>query len=137
MDSFKILNELFMKNLLNENHTLRYNNYLNLRAPTKNAIVTYNALQKVFRTRFDEGRSNAKLLDFSNSFSKISFISAPRSPFEKLLSKNKQKFFKVDFFKNNAFSSSNYLYDLETSLNYYYFDFPFLLAYKSDASRYL
>jgi hypothetical protein len=108
-----------------------------LRAPVKNSIVTYNAIQKVFKTRFDEGRSNAKLSDISNFFSKQPFVSAPRISYEELLGKNKENFFKINFYKNNFQKYFNNFYDSSNSLNFYFYDFPFLLALKSDASRYL
>jgi hypothetical protein len=44
---------------------LRVSNPMKLRSSTRSAIVTYNAIQKVFKSRFDEGRSNARLQDFS------------------------------------------------------------------------
>jgi len=100
-------------------------------------MVTYNAIQKVFRTRFDEGRSNAKLVDLSNSYSKQPFVSSSRISYEKLLGKNKENFLKVNFYKNNFQTYFNNLYSSSSSLNFYFFDFPFLLALKSDASRYL
>ncbi len=115
----------------------RFTNSLNLRAPVKNSIVTYNAIQKVFKTRFDEGRSNAKLSDISNFFSKQPFVSAPRISYEELLGKNKENFFKINFYKNNFQKYFNNFYDSSNSLNFYFYDFPFLLALKSDASRYL
>jgi len=116
---------------------LRFSNILNLRAPVKNSMVTYNALQKVFRTRFDEGRSNAKLSEVSSSYIKESFISGPRVQYEKLLGKTKENFFNTVFYKNSFNPYFNYFYDASTSLNFYFYDFPFLLALKSDASRYL
>lgn len=122
---------------LNNDKLIRFNNSLNLRAPVKNSIVTYNAIQKVFKTRFDEGRSNTKMNDFSNFYTKQPFISSPRIAYEKLLGKNKESFFKINFYKNNFNSYFNYFYDNTTSLNFYFYDFPFLLALKSDASRYL
>lgn len=117
--------------------TLRFSNYINLRSSAKSSIVTYNAIQKIFRARFDEGRANTKLIDFSNSYVKQPFITAPRPQYEHLLGKNKENFFKINFYKNNFFNFFNFFYDCKTSLNFYFFDFPFLLASKSDASRYL
>jgi len=116
---------------------LRFSNSLNLRAPVKNSMVTYNAIQKVFRTRFDEGRSNAKLSDLSSIHGKQPFVTASRISYEKLLGKNKENFLKINFYKNNFQSYFNNFYSLSSSLNFYFFDFPFLLALKSDASRYL
>lgn len=122
---------------LNNNKLVRFSNTLNLRAPVKNSIVNYNAIQKVFRTRFDEGRSNTKLSDLSNLYTKQPFISTSRISYEKLLGKTKENFFKINFYKNNFHQYFNNFYDLSSSLNFYFYDFPFLLALKSDASRYL
>lgn len=122
---------------LNNFKTTRFTNYLNLRAPVRSAIVTYNAIQKVFRARFDEGRSHSKLLDFSKTFDKQAYISSLRPAYEKLLGKNKQNYFKINFYNKHTFDQFNDLYALSSSMNFYYFDFPFLLAAKSDASRYL
>jgi hypothetical protein len=122
---------------LNNNKLIRFSNSLNVRAPVKNSIVTYNAIQKVYKTRFDEGRSNTKMSDFSNFYVKQPFISSSRIAYEKLLGKTKENFFKINFYKNNFQSYFNSFYDANTSLNFYFYDFPFLLALKSDASRYL
>ncbi len=122
---------------LNISKNTRTSNTINLRAPVKNSIVNYNAIQKVFRTRFDEGRSNTKLSDISNSFSKQPLISSSRISYEKLLGKNKENFFKINLYKNNFQHFFNNFYDSSSSLNFYFYDFPFLLALKSDASRYL
>lgn len=130
---------IFNLDLLNEFNDIkpiRFSNYVNLRGPVKNAIVTYNAIQKVFRTRFDEGRSNSKLGDLANSFTKQPYVTSPRPHYERLIGKNKHFFLKNNFYKNTFNPIFNNFYDLETSANYYCFDFPFLLALKSDASRY-
>jgi hypothetical protein len=117
--------------------TNRFNNYLNLRAPAKSAIVNYNALQKVFRARFDEGRSNAKLTDLGSLYTKQPFISSSRIAYENLLGKTKENFIKINMYKNNYQLLLNNFYELNSSLNFYFYDFPFLIAMKSDASRYL
>ena len=126
-----------LENELNYFKSFRLSNYLDLRSPIKNSIVTYNALQKVFHTRFDEGRSNTRLNDYSNSYNKQNYISESRLKYEKLINKNKEFFFNINLYKNNSFEIFNEFYDCYTSLNFYTFDFPFLLAMKSDASRYL
>jgi len=125
-----------INNTFNSNKLLRFNNSLNLRNTVKNSIVTYNSIQKVFKTRFDEGRSNTKLTDFANFYIKQPFISSPRIQYEKLLGKTKENFFKINFYKNSFQKYFNSLYDSTSSLNFYFFDFPFLLAMKSDSSRY-
>jgi len=115
----------------------RFSNHINLRSPVRNSIVTYNALQKVFRSRFDEGRSNAKLDDFSLSQTSQPHLTEQRYKYERLLTKNKENFFNINFYKTNNLPVLNDLFSSYSSLNVYTFDFPFLLALKSDASRYL
>lgn len=134
MMDFYIYNVDSDVNLIKSN---RFSNNINLRLPVKNSMINYNAIQKVFRTRFDEGRSNTKLSDISSSFSDQPLISSSRVSYEKLLGKNKESFFKINFYKNNFQNYFNNLYDSTSSLNFYFYDFPFLLALKSDASRYL
>jgi hypothetical protein len=126
-----------LDNYENSNKLIRFSNSINLRNTVKSSIVTYNAIQKVFKTRFDESRSNTKLSDFANFYIKQPFISSPRIQYEKLLGKTKENFFKINFYKNSFQKYFNNLYDTNTSLNFYFFDFPFLLAMKSDSSRYL
>jgi hypothetical protein len=133
MSNWSLLNN----NSINDSKTTRFSNFVNLRAPAKAAIVTYNAIQKVFRTRFDENRSNTKLNDFGYFYNKQAFISSPRVQYEKLLGKNKESHYKINLYKNNFDKFFNNNYSSLSSLNFYFFDFPFLLALKSDASRYL
>ena len=129
--------QLNLDNDTSINKTIRFNNVINLRASVKNSIVNYNAIQKTFRTRFDEGRSNTKLSDISNSYANQPLVSSERISYEKLLGKNRESYFKINSYKNNFQTYFNNLYDSSSSLNFYFYDFPFLLAMKSDASRYL
>jgi hypothetical protein len=55
-----------------------------------------------------------------------------RIVFEKLLGKNKESFYTSTFYNNNTFKVFNELADANNSLNYYFFDFPFLLSALSD-----
>ena len=81
------------------NNDLRFSNPVRVRASAKSAIVTFNAIQKVFKTRFDEGRSNVRPADLANSFSSYPFMTAPRSNYESLLGKNKESFFTINNYK--------------------------------------
>ena len=105
------------------NNTNKFNNFINLRNTTKNSIVTYNAIQKIFRTRFDENRSHAKLTDVSNCYLSQPFISSQKTPFEKLLGKNKKNFFETITYKNTFKLFFNNFYNNTTSLNFYFFDY--------------
>jgi hypothetical protein len=121
----------------NIDQNIRLSNPLKLRSTVKNAIVTYNAIQKVFRSRFDEGRSNARLEDFSTSYVKHPFITTPRVNYESLLGKNKEFFFKINLYNHATRPNFNNVYALSYSNNIYFNDLPFLMSMKSDPSRYL
>lgn len=120
-----------------ENNDLRVSNPIKLRSTAKNAIVTFNALQKVFRPRFDEGRSNVHFSDLSNTFVKYPFLSESRTSYEQLLGKNKESFFYGANYNNYLSSNFNNLSPLFNSLNIYFANIPFLLSTQSDASRYM
>jgi len=133
----KIFDDLTFLNTNSSELNDRTSNSINLRSTARNSIVTYGAIQKVFKTRFDENRSNAKLNDFSNSYIKQPFVSAKKSPYESILGKNKNTFFKNIFFKPTFKKNLNDFYSLDSSNNFYFYDFPFLMSLKSDPSRYL
>jgi len=112
---------IFTENQLDAHSTLRNANSVNLRGTARNAIVSYNAIQKVFRTRLDENRSNARMQDFNNSFVKQPFVTAPRITFENLLGKNKLSYFETNVFKDNFKKYFNSFYFLNSSLNFQFF----------------
>jgi hypothetical protein len=124
-------------NELDLNNNFKLSNPFKLRSTVKNAIVTYNAIQKVFKSRFDEGRSNARLEDFSNSFVKHPYITDNRTSYESLLGKNKESFFKTNFFNQTQKINYSLISSIFFSNNIYFMDLPFLVSMKSDPSRYL
>jgi hypothetical protein len=75
-------------------------------------MVTYSAIQKVFRSRYDEGRSNARLQDLSNSYESHPFLTSSRAPYESLLGKNTESFFAVNNFTKSYFENFNETYFL-------------------------
>ncbi len=107
-----------------------------LRAPTRSALNMYNSYQKVYKLRLDENRSHAKTIDIANLSSKQPNLTAAKPKLERSLGKIKTSFFQPSIFKNELPLSFNILYDSFNSLNYYFFDYPFLLGLKSDPSRY-
>lgn len=115
----------------------RYSNPITLRSTARNSIVTFNALRKVFKARYEDGRSNIKITDFGNLATPQPFITTGRMPYEKLLGKNKSSFYNTTFYKNNTFKVFNDLAANTNALNYYFFDFPFLMSEKSDPSRFV
>lgn len=122
---------------LNESKELRSMNYIKLRSTTKSAIKTFNAIHKVFRFRFDEGRSNVHLNDFSNMSIKAPLISESRVKYEQLLGKNKETFFSPINYK--PYLSKNYsnLASPINILNIYFANIPFLLSRHSEPSRFM
>jgi hypothetical protein len=119
------------------NNNLRLSNPFKLRSTIKNAMVTYSAIQKVFRSRFDEGRSNTRLEDFSNSFVKHPYITDSRINYESLLGKNKESFLKTNLYKQSNKLNYSSLLPVFYSTNIYFMDLPFMVSMKSDPSRYL
>lgn len=119
------------------NNEFRASNPVKLRSTAKNSIVTFNALQKVFRPRFDEGRSNVRFSDLSNSYVKYPYLSDGRVPYESLLGKNKESFFNINTYKSTLSANYSNLSPVFESLNVYFSNLPFLNAMQSDAVRYL
>ena len=130
-------------NLVNDNYNLSVNNSFNitnpmkLRSTAKNSIVTYNAIQKVYRSRFDELRSNVNFADFTNSFAAYPFLLENKTPYESLIKKNKETFYNVNHYTKSFNNNYSELLNVFLSLNTNFTDIPFLLSLKSDASRYL
>lgn len=116
---------------------LRNSNSVNIRSSAKESITSYNALRKVFKARFDEGRANLRFSNIVDLFVTAPFINMPRVPFEVLLQKNSSEFFsKITYTEKfkNTFSS---YFTLDSLLDFYLTDLPFLKSLKSDASRYV
>lgn len=122
------------ENLTND---LKASNTMKLRSTARNAMVTYNAIQKVFKSRLDEGRSHSRLQDFSNSFVAHPFVTSGKSPYEGMLAKNKESFFNVQSYNHFNNTNFNTLFSVWNSLNSTYLDIPFLISAISDSSRYL
>lgn len=110
---------------------------MRLRSTARNAIVSYNAMQKVFKSRLDEGRSHARIADFSNSYISHNFITAPKGKYESALSKNKNSFFEVNLYAPSNNTNFSAMSAIHNSLNSTLIDIPFLISAKSDPSRYL
>jgi hypothetical protein len=84
-------------------------NSMKLRTTAKNSIVTYNAIQKVYKSRFDDSRSNTNFGDFTNSNSKYPFLLEPKTPYESMLGKNKESYFNVSLY-NKEFSNNQSIF---------------------------
>lgn len=125
------------KNQMNYNSQSLLTNPLKLRSTVKNLMVTYSAIQKVYRSRFDEGRSNMNTSSLYNSYVSYPFLMESRSNYESLMGKNNESYFSASLFNsnpNNKLSDLNFSFNSNSSL---FLDIPFLLSLKSDPARYL
>lgn len=108
-----------------------------LRGSARNSILSYNALQKVFRSRYEEGRANVSPLHYTETSVKKPNLNAPRPRVEGMLGKNKSSHLTPLFFKTEKLGLFNELYNFNLALNFQTFDFPFLLAETSDPAKFL
>jgi heme/copper-type cytochrome/quinol oxidase subunit 2 len=128
---------LINKNFFNAYNNLQSTTNIKLRSTAKNSIVTYNAIQKVYKSRFDDLRSHVNFNDFTNSFIKYPFLMEKKAPYEGMLFKNSYSFFNVNFYNTTFKNNYSILSDIASSSNHIFLDIPFLLSMKSDASRYM
>lgn len=125
-----IQNDTTLKNL-------QFSRPISLRTKAINYMVTYNALQKVFRSRFDEGRSHTSLQLFAQMHLPQPFIKDVMNPTTNLLSKDSNSFYQNFFYKNNNFKIFNTDYKSHINQNYYFYDLPFLLSEGSDSQKFM
>jgi hypothetical protein len=65
------------------------------------------------------------------------FLTPSRVSYEKMLGKTHSSFFDTTFYNSTTLNILNDFSSLFSSLNFNFFDFPFLLAGKSDMARYM
>lgn len=107
-----------------------------LRPSIRNSVVNYNAFQKVFRPRLDEGRANVQSRTFSDMYVRQPFLSDMKIPYNQLLGKNRTSFFETPLYVSSTHKVLNVGSTLLDSLNTQMYDFPFLLAKTSDIIRF-
>jgi hypothetical protein len=89
----------------NETFTNNLTNKIKLRSPAKNAIVNYNAIQKVYKSRFDDFRSNTDFKSFTKSYACYPFLIEEKTPYESMLGKNKESFFNINFYNTDVLNN--------------------------------
>lgn len=116
---------------------------MSLAAPLKylvalaNSITGYDAIQKIYRTRYDEHRSNARVEDFAMAALPLHRLSTEKLAYNTYLAKNKINYFDSALIKSTPRKVLNEFYPLYSMVNSYTYDFPFNLAIKSDPARYI
>jgi len=116
---------------------LQYSRPITLRTKAINYMVTYNALQKVFRSRLDEGRSHTSLQLFAQMYLPQPFIKDVMTSPTQLLSKDSNSFYQNFLYKNINFKIFNTDYKSHINQNYYFYDLPFLLSEGSDPQKFM
>jgi hypothetical protein len=100
-------------------------------------MVTYQAYQKVFKLRYDEGRAHVRLTDFAASASTQPYTTEQRIKYDRMLGKTKIKHFNTTYNVNKVLPIFNTVAGLSNSLNYYFFEFPFLEGVTNDPTRHV
>jgi hypothetical protein len=101
----------------------------------KNLNSYYLALQKVYRTRFDENRSTTQLNGISSIDVRVPLLSVEKPNLLYNIFKNNNSYTKFAFSINDL--NVNQMNNLNTNLNTITYDLPFLISVQSDASRYI
>jgi len=127
----------YTNNIFIQDTPFYFTNSLKMRTTLKNLIVTHGAIQKVYKSRFDDGRSNMNSELIFHSYSNYPLLTGLRGNYESVLSKNKEVFFNHSLFNTEYVLKSSPMDNIFTGINFMFLDIPFLLSLKSDASRYL
>ena len=106
----------------NSQYSLTLNQLVALRKSAKSLIVTFNAIQKVFRTRFDESRSHTSIRDFSTYKVAQPFISDTRPGYEALITKNNTGYFTANWYVSVLNKLHNNYCNFTAATNYYAYD---------------
>ena len=115
----------------------RFSSPVALRRSAKSAMTTFQAYQKVFKLRYEEGRAHVRLTDFADSASTQPFTTEQQVKYNQMLGKTKLRYFNTNYNVNRLLPVFNNLAGLTNSLNYYFFDFPFLDGVTNDPTRHV
>lgn len=116
---------------------LRISSPLVVRSGVKNSVVTFNALRKVFRARFDEGRSHTSTQLFASSFMPQPFINDMSVSYNQLLTKDKNTSYQNVFYVSDSLKSLSSDIQWNFNQNYNFYDLPFLLSEGSDPQKFM
>jgi hypothetical protein len=115
----------------------RFSNPIALRRSARSSMVTFNSFQKVFKLRYDEGRAHVRLTDFADSAITQPYTTEQRIKYEKFLGKTKMKHYNTTYNVNKLLPIFNNFAGLNNSLNYYFYEFPFLDGVTNDPTRHV
>ena len=115
----------------------RLSNPVALRRSAKSSIVTYQSFQKVFKMRYEEGRAHVRLTDFADSSNTQPYTTEQRIKYERMLGKNKVRYFNTIYNPNHLLPIFNQNSTLTNSMNFYFYEFPFLDGLTNDPTRHV
>jgi len=124
-------------NSYSESSNQRLTNPLVLRSTARNSTVTFSALRKVFRSRFDEGRAHVSADQFANLNTKQPLISGKSVNYRAMLSKNADSYYSTPLYTTRPSSAILGTSNLLTLQNFYFYDLPFLLSQGSDPQKFM
>lgn len=136
-NSFTSLSEVNYETNPNQLNWSRFSNPIALRRSAKSSMVTFQAFQKVFKLRYEEGRAHVRLTDYANSASTQPFTTEQRIKYDKMLGKTRLSHLNTTLNSNKLLPIFNNFAGLTNSLNYYFFDFPFLEGLTNDPTRHV
>jgi hypothetical protein len=87
--------------------------------------------------RYEEGRAHVRLTDFSDSVYNQPYTTEQKIKYEKMLGKTKIKHFNTVFNVNKNLTIFNDNAGLINTLNFFFFDFPFLEGLTNDPTRHV
>jgi len=122
-----------------ESNTLRLSRAFTIRRGWKGFKTYLKAYAKVMHPRIDKGNSFATSGAFANVYPPRPFLNDRATNMFKvarLFGKNRESFFTTHSYVNRPLPIFNELSSNFNLTNYYFYEFPFLLGRKSDASKY-
>jgi hypothetical protein len=133
----RFIDSLNLENNPEQSNKTRFSNPIVLRRSTKSSMVTYQAFQKVFKLRYEEGRAHVRLTDFANSAVSQPYTTERKIKYDKTLGKTKIRYFNTQFNNTKYLPIFNNFASLSNSLNFFFFDFPFLDGVTNDPMRHV
>lgn len=130
-----IITSLFANLQFPYNPSIRFDQSPSFRLPLKNINVTAQAMQKVFKTRFDELRSFTRPNDFSLVENPVPLISTSMLSLRSSMSKNATIFNKIPLYRYSV--SSLLPSTTPLMLNTPAYELPIMLGLKSDPGRHI
>lgn len=87
--------------------------------------------------RYEEGRSHVRLTDFADSANTQPYTTEQRIKYERMLGKNKIRHFNTIYNTNHLLPVFNLNSNLFNSMNFYFYEFPFLDGLTNDPTRHV